>query len=167
MKATAFPELLNRLTVDCKDDGTRFTLFTRVDAIKEFLSGSNYQLIHEGSLSLIYTRKTDPSLWRVLVSSHIDCVYQNCFMEETDHCWKGTFDNSATNAIIINLTLHDQLNDDVVIAFTGDKEMHSGGAIEVMHVLHKAEANPEFGIVLDVTGMKLLSPSKTTGNLTY
>lgn len=62
MKATAFPELLNRLTVDCKDDGARFTLFTRVDAIKELLSGSNYQLIHEGSLSLIYARQTDPSL---------------------------------------------------------------------------------------------------------
>lgn len=88
---------------------------------------------------------------RVLVSSHIDCVYQNCFMEETDHCWKGTFDNSATNVIIINLMLHDQLNDDVVIAFTGDEEIHSGGAIEVMHVLHKAEANLEFGIILDVT----------------
>ena len=39
-------------------------------------------------------------------------------MEEADDCWKGTFDNSATNAVIIDLMLRDELNNDVVIALS-------------------------------------------------
>lgn len=146
-----YPHLLHRLTVDSKDDGTRFTVTNRVEEIKTLLQTSSYRLIHEGPLSLIYGQQTDPTEWRVLVSSHIDCVYQHCFVEESGDCWKGTFDNSATNAAIIELMLRNELNDEVIVAFTGDEEIHSGGAIEVMNILNKLEVQLEHGIVLDVT----------------
>lgn len=147
----SYSTLLQRLTIDSKDDGNKFTICNRVDEIKRLLQSSNYRLIHEGPLSLIYARQTDPAEWNTLISSHIDCVYQNCFMEEAGDCWIGTFDNSATNAVIIDLMLRDELNNDVVIAFTGDEEIHSGGAVEVMNVLHKDKVHLALGIILDVT----------------
>lgn len=151
MKHQLYPDLLHRLTVDCKDDGKQFIISTRIEEIKTLLQQSNYQLVSEGKLSLIYARKPKPEDWRILISSHIDCVYQNCFMTEDNNHWKGTFDNSATNAAIIDLMLRNELNDNAIIAFTGDEEIHSGGAIEVMNVLHKKEARLSHGIVLDVT----------------
>ena len=75
----SYPTLLQRLTIDSKDDGNKFTICNRVDEIKRLLESSNYRLIHEGPLSLIYARQTDPAEWNTLISSHIDCVYQNCF----------------------------------------------------------------------------------------
>lgn len=151
MQQTLYPDLLRRLTVDSKDDGKRFTITTRIDEIETLLRESNYHLIHKGDLSLIYARQTDPTQWKVLISSHIDCVYQDCFMEDTGDYWKGTFDNSATNAALVDLMLHDKLYESVVIAFTGDEEINSGGAIEVMNTLYQLNTDLDYGIVLDVT----------------
>ncbi|MCD8268565.1 MAG: hypothetical protein LUD46_09020 [Parabacteroides sp.] len=136
MQQTLYPDFLRRLTVDSKDDGKRFTVTTRIEEIETLLRESNYHLVHKGDLLLIYARQTDPTQWKVLISSHIDCVYQNCFMEDTGDYWKGTFDNSATNAALVNLMLHDKLNESVIIAFTGDEEINSCGAIEVMNTLY-------------------------------
>lgn len=151
MSHIQFPDLLRRLTIDSKDDGSHFTVTNRVDEIKKLLQTSRYHLVHKGPLSLIYARTIDPAQWRVLISSHIDCVYQKCFVEETGDCWKGTFDNSATNAAIVDMMLRDELDAHAIVAFTGDEEIHSGGAIEVMNVLHERGAQLNFGIVLDVT----------------
>lgn len=151
MSHIQYPDLLRCLTIDSKDDGSHFTVTYRVEEIKKLLQASRYHLVHEGPLALIYARTTDPAQWRVLISSHIDCVYQKCFAEEVGDFWKGTFDNSATNAAIIQLMLHDELDDHAIIAFTGDEEIHSGGAIEVMNVLHQSDAHLDYGLVLDVT----------------
>ncbi|MFQ9022476.1 MAG: hypothetical protein ACLR6J_16980 [Parabacteroides merdae] len=50
-------------------------------------------------------------------------------------CWKGTFDNSATNAAVIDLMLRGELDESVLVAFTGDEEKDSAGAIEIMQML--------------------------------
>ena len=55
----SYSTLLQRLTIDSKDDGNKFTICNRVNEIKGLLQSSNYRLIHEGPLSLIYARLTD------------------------------------------------------------------------------------------------------------
>ena len=149
-----YAELLTQLTVDCKDDGVRFLQHERIQAIKSILRDSEYQLLEEGNLSLLYGKPTKGTeAYRTLVSSHIDCVYTECFVREdtaTD-CWLGTFDNSATNAAVIALMLQGKLDDSVLIAFTGDEEKNSAGAVEILQTLQKGNYPIERIFVLDVT----------------
>lgn len=148
-----FAELLNKLTVDSKDNGIQFQEKKRLETIKSLLETSDYQLLEEGDLSLVYVKSgADIQQCKSLISSHIDCVYTHCFVEEADEKqWKGTFDNSATNAALVELMLKGVLSDSVMIAFTGDEEIHTHGAQEVMRFLAKNECRLEYALVLDVT----------------
>lgn len=147
-----YSERLKQLTVDCKDDGIRFLKLDRIREIQSQLEGSPYRLLYAGNLCLLYGKETSMDHYRVLVSSHIDCVYTECFVtEDSDDCWKGTFDNSATNAAIIDLMLAGDLDDSVLIAFTGDEEKNSAGAVEVLQLLQERDCPIERAIVLDVT----------------
>ena len=145
-------ERLKQLTVDCKDDGTRFLKQDRIREIQSLLENSDYQLLYAGNLCLLYGKATSMDHYRVLISSHIDCVYTECFVtEDSDDCWKGTFDNSATNAAIIDLMLEGALDNSVLVTFTGDEEKNSTGAIEVLQLLEERNCPIERTIVLDVT----------------
>lgn len=148
-----FLELLRELTVDCKDDQTAFTVADRVAVIRRMLASSAYELIHEGSLSLIYARKeTERSKPYVLVSSHIDCVYNQLFVAATETDFMGTFDNSLTNACLVDLMLRDALPEGVVVAFTGAEEQGSfEGASEVVQLLQADQEHCRLALVLDVT----------------
>ena len=148
-----YAELLNRLTVDCKDDGKQFRKKDRIHEIKALLENSDYELLGEGSLSLLYGRPLGgENTYRTLVSSHVDCVYKNCFVEDEDGLyWKGTFDNSATNAAVIDLMLQGELDESVLVAFTGDEENGSAGAIEILQMLARMECEVGKVLVLDVT----------------
>ena len=144
--------LLNRVTVDCKDDGETFQHTERIEVIKDYLRESSYQLIAEESLFLLYGKKQPrPGDAVVLISSHIDCVYQRCFFTESDEVYHGTFDNSFTNAALLYEMKCDTLPDDVLIAFTGDEEHDSAGAIAVNVYLTKQQTPIRFALVLDVT----------------
>ena len=149
----AYTDLLSQLTVDCKDDGERFTVTDRIQVIQSLLKESSYQLVYEGSTSFVYAKldffsQSD----QVLVSSHIDCVYETCFVADVDaEHWRGTFDNSATNAAIIDLMLADRLNPSVAVAFAGDEEVDSRGAREVMHYFHSKDIRIRRALVLDVS----------------
>ena len=148
-----YVELLNRLTVDCKDDGKQFRKQDRIHEVKALLENSDYELLGEGNLSLLYGKSAgEGNTYRTLVSSHVDCVYKNCFVEDEDElCWKGTFDNSATNAAVIDLMLRGELDESVLVAFTGDEEKDSAGAIEIMQMLGRMECRVGKALVLDVT----------------
>lgn len=149
----AYTDLLRQLTVNCKDNGRAFIVDERIRTIRSLLADSSYQLWREGGLSFVYAKPGFfSSEYKVLISTHIDCVYQHCFVEDTDEAYlKGTFDNSATNAAVIDLMLRDELDDSVMIAFTGDEEINSQGAVEVMHFLQQSEHRIDRAIVLDVT----------------
>lgn len=148
-----YEEVLSELTIDSKDNGIQFLEKKRLNKIKFLLSNSPYQLIDEGDLSLIYVKKgVNPHICKSLVSSHIDCVYSHCFMKDlNERYWLGTFDNSATNAALLSLMLQDSLSDLVMVAFTGDEEINTHGAKEVMRFLSKKECQLDFAVVLDVT----------------
>lgn len=145
-----FNELLPLLTVPCRDNGKVFTDTTRLDAIVRLLDGSAYETVYAGNLCRIYARRDTTGIG-VLVSSHIDCVYGRCFARPDAEGWKGTFDNSATNALLVELMLQDALPYGTLIAFTGDEEADSGGAREVMDWMKEHDVRPEAAIVLDVT----------------
>ena len=147
-----FFEILKSVTVNSRDDGKVFTCHTRIDAIKKLLNSSSYKLIHEGNLSLIYAlHRPQPGERVVLVSSHIDSLHSNSFCHEEGDCYKGTFDNSYTNASVLWNMLNSKFADNVVIAFTGDEEQDSQGAIETVCALGLMQCPIAFALVLDVT----------------
>ena len=151
-KQEEMESLLKQVTCDCKDDGNSFLVKDRIDVIKAYLENTAYQLLAEEDLFLLYGKDNlvqgKPV---VLISSHIDCVYESCFCETNGDYYHGTFDNSFTNAAILYLLKNHELPDNVVIAFTGDEEHDSAGAIALNVFLTRHGCPIRFAIVLDVT----------------
>ena len=146
------PELLNAVTVDCKDNGKEFTVTDRGAVIERLLEGSAYRLIARESLALLYAKRELVAGDRVvLVSSHVDCLYNACFCNDEGGCFRGTFDNSFGNAAILSLMLGGLLPDNVVVAFTGDEERDSQGAVQTVLALGRMQCEIKFALVLDVT----------------
>lgn len=144
--------LLKQVTVDCKDDGKAFQTTQRIDAIKSFLEDTSWKLLAEKDLFLLYgSRELAEDQPVVLISSHIDCVYTQCFCTETETCYQGTFDNSFTNAAILECMKNGQLPSNVVVAFTGDEEKDSSGAVALIIYLTRKHVHIRFALVLDVT----------------
>ena len=137
-----------------RDNGKEFTNTERLDYIKEVLEKSNYEIYKEKSLSVIYKKKNvDLPEKVVLISSHVDCVdeIKNPGFEITEEGdYKGTFDNAVTNAAIVIAMLEERLDDNVLIAFTGDEEEDSNGARQAIKFLKKKEKKV-IGIALDAT----------------
>lgn len=148
-----YAKLLRLLTVDCKDNGERFIDRSRISVLQSLLADTSYQLIYEGELSLVYAQPGFfDSSFRVLISSHLDCVYSSCFFQQVDEQhWCGTFDNSATNAAVVDLMLRRLLPPFVAIAFTGDEEVDSRGAIEVLKSFNTDGVMVDRCVVLDVS----------------
>lgn len=149
--------LLSRINVVCQDDGDRFTRTDRRDVIREILSGSAYHLLAGEPLFDLYGKKPLDALpdSLVLISTHIDCVEEiTCFSTRRlpDGLLRGTFDNSLTNMAAVRLMLDGQLPENAVIAFTGNEEDDSLGAVAVSKYLEKA-GKELFVMVLDVTDM--------------
>ena len=144
--------LLQKITVDCKDDGQSFQINDRIYAIKDGLKDSAYTLLAEHELFLLYGRQSLlPEKPIVLISSHIDCVYSKCFCSEAKDCYHGTFDNSFTNAALLYVMKYHPLPFNVFIAFTGDEEHNSGGAVALTVYLTQHQNPIRFALVLDVT----------------
>lgn len=124
-----FLQILKKVTVNSRDDGEKFTDATRLLAIENMLKGSEYELLYKGNLTMLYSKRPPTDGERVvLVSTHIDTVYSQCFCQEKDNSLYGTFDNSYTNAATIWNMLNGKFADNVIIAFTGDEEKDSQGA---------------------------------------
>lgn len=149
-----FIELLKAVTVDCKDNGKEFTVSTRVEVIESLLKDSAYKLVAREPLSLIYAKHELCEGESVaLVSSHVDCLYENCFCSVEEAFLRGTFDNSFGNAAILWMMLHDMLPDNVVVAFTGDEERDSQGAVQTVLALGRMQCKIKFALVLEVTNV--------------
>ena len=147
-----FFDILQAVTVDCKDNGERFTVTDRVMAIEQILEQTDYKLIGRQPLALLYSkrevREGDRAL---LISSHIDCVYPRCFCTDEGDCLRGTFDNSFTNAALLLNMVQDRLPDNVVVAFTGNEESDSKGAVQAVVALGQMGCEVAAALVLDVT----------------
>lgn len=147
-----FVDVLKAVTVDCKDNGKEFTVTDRVTVIEHLLKGTDYRVIAREPLSLIYAKcefSAGDSV--VLVSSHIDCLYDSCYCDGDGDYLRGTFDNSVGNAAILFLMIQGKLPDNVVVAFTGDEEQNSQGAVQTVIALGRLQCEIKYALVLDVT----------------
>lgn len=145
-------EILSAVTVDCKDDGKEFVVSDRIAVIERLLQGSAYKLVAREPLALLFAKRVPQEGEKMLlVSSHIDCVYDNCFCADEGDCLRGTFDNSFTNAALLWNMLHDRLLDNVVVAFTGNEEGDSQGAVQTVVALGRMGCEVASALVLDVT----------------
>lgn len=147
-----FLDILQAVTVDCKDNGGCFTVTDRVAVIEHLLDGSAYRLVAREPLALVYAKRNlceGDSV--VLVSSHIDCVYSRCFSADDGDCLRGTFDNSFTNAAVLWAMINNTLPDNVVVAFTGNEESDSQGAVQTVVALGQMGCEVAAALVLDVT----------------
>lgn len=144
--------LLESVTVDSKDNGSVFTLTNRCNVIESLLEGSSYKLIARQPLALLYS-KSEPGCGDrvVLLSSHIDCVYPSLFCKDIGEGMHGTFDNSFGNAAALWSMLNDTLPGNTVVAFTGDEEVESRGALQAVELLEERGVVVSATVVLDVT----------------
>ena len=146
---------LNYLTVRNTDNGRCFTDTTRLERIEELLKESPFSFVKKEALFYAFSQIPFKELkdGALIISSHVD------FKRETTRCFSdttaekkaiGTYDNSATNAAIVELMLHAELPKNIMVVFTGDEEKDSGGesgvARFIKHLGIKAKC-----IVLDVT----------------
>ena len=147
-----FFSLLRAVTVDCRDNGEAFTVTDRVAVIEHVLGKTDYRLIARQPLALMYAKRELREGDKVLlISSHIDCVFSKCFCSDEGECLRGTFDNSFTNAALLWNMLNNTLPDNVVVAFTGDEERDSHGAVQAVVALGQSGCEVSAALVLDVT----------------
>ncbi len=147
-----FFDILQSVTVDCKDNGECFTVTDRVAAVERMLEKTGYKLISRQPLALLYAKHPLHEGDRVLlISSHIDCVYSRCFCADEGGCLRGTFDNSFTNATVLWAMINNALPDNVVVAFTGNEESDSQGAVQTVVALGQMGCAVAAALVLDVT----------------
>ena len=147
-----FFDILQAVTVDCKDNGEAFTVTDRVAVIEHVIGKTDYRLIARQPLALMYAKRELREGDRVLlISSHIDCVFSKCFCSDEGECLRGTFDNSFTNAALLWNMLNNTLPDNVVVAFTGDEERDSHGAVQAVVALGQSGCEVSAALVLDVT----------------
>ena len=150
--------MLDHVNVASRDDGRRFVDTTRLDAIDRVLrkAGAPWALQASGPLFRLYGRSGSPgpvTAHPVLISSHADSEYatHHHSLLAGGQELLGTFDNSITNAAVLGLMLDDRLPHDAVVAFTGDEENESRGAVDVLTHLRGTGRDPRAVIVLDVT----------------
>lgn len=149
-----FFSLLKAVTVDCKDDGTQFILPDRIEAIESLLKNTPYTLIAREPLALLFAKRVPQECEKiVLISSHIDCVYSSCFCDDADGCWRGTFDNSFGNTAVLWCMMNDMLPENTVVAFTGDEERDSNGAVQALLALGRMGCTVSVAIVQDITNV--------------
>lgn len=150
--------ILERIMLLCRDDGKHFIVEDRLNEINEIMTGSVYRMVEQQGLFRLFAKRPLEEIQGpvILVSSHVDCEegINECFCEDLgDGFLKGTFDNAATNAAVLSVMLEGSLPDNVLIAFTGDEERHSRGAIKTVEFLRSSNLTIDLAVVLDVTDM--------------
>lgn len=149
-----FSDVLSAVTVDCKDNGKEFIVTERIEAIERLLQGTEYRLVAHEPLALLFAKRVPQENEKVvLVSSHVDCVYNSCYCSDNGEYYKGTFDNSFGNAAVLWCMLNDMLPANVVVAFTGDEEKDSHGVYQALEALKKYGCELSCAIVQDVTNV--------------
>jgi hypothetical protein len=161
--------VLNQVNVPSADDGERFVIRDRVEAIASLLSGSKYRAIKADGLSFIYAAEGfEHSKGAILISCHADSLYKHYWLRDAGEELAGTFDNSICVAILVDAMLRGALPDEAIVAFTGDEEDELNGAAETMEFIDRTpglHGKVEFAVVLDITAEGFHSVDFTVENL--
>jgi len=147
--------LVHGLTLPSRDNQQEFTETQRLETLQRLLATTPYQLRFEAPLAKVYALPTfEADKPFVLVSAHIDSVYESYHSHEQDGLLTGTYDNSLCNAIITTLMSEGVLPSQVLVAFTGDEETREGtGVHQTIKALYEQDAfqHLNFVLVLDLT----------------
>ena len=148
-----FFDILRQIMLPSKDNGLYFTDTQRLEKINDLLLHTGYKRLNtEGPFVLYSLKPLDEIRSPIVISSHVDCVMTRFFTRENDEeTMIGTYDNCLTNSAVLTLMLEGSLHDDIVVAFTGDEECNSNGAIRLCDYFRKNNIEPLATIVLDVT----------------
>lgn len=162
-------QLIKDITVPCTDDGKTFVDCTRINVIKNVLSNTNYEVMQESPLALIYKHKSfNMNRPACVVSSHIDSVYTKFYTETTKRLVKGTFDNSVCTAVLVHTMINASLHPQTIVAFTGNEEQGGIGASQVSEFIKtNLWSNPDWMSVisLDLTNECYRNKSYTFENV--
>lgn len=127
-------------TIPCTDDGKKFICTSRLHLIESTLKDSDFILLKKASLSRIYQHKLlDVELPTVIVSAHIDSVYNSYWTCDTENEISGTLDNSACVGILLNKIINKELNPQTIVVFTGNEEQDGKGAKQVSRFIKKTD----------------------------
>ncbi len=160
--------ILQKITVPCLNISGNINKKRKADIIRGLLLSSKWHLqkFDEEYNFLMYMQDSsfDTNKKYVLISTHIDTVYEmdNCFSQVQDPYFFGTYDNSLTNAVVIDNMLKNKFGNNVIIVFTGNEEYGMSGAHDVCQSLKNV--NIEHVIVLDVTYEKYFNKDFTFDN---
>lgn len=139
----------------------KWTNTAKVDRAAELAERLGYN-VAKGKCSYLFSKAPIDSLKEydhiILISSHADfaptITKPFCHVTSDGKTLRGTFDNSITNATIINMMQEGVVPDNVVFALTGDEETgRCGGVKEAVLTLLALGINKEdiYPIALDVT----------------
>jgi len=148
------PSRIIQLTVPCSDNGERFTRTDRLDLIQKTVANLEYDVLGDWPLAKVYRHRAfQPDRSAILISSHIDSLYDDYYATTKDGELQGTFDNSACNAITVEGMINNLFPSQVLISFTGDEEGNSKGVDQTIESLQEKNifANLEMVISLDLT----------------
>lgn len=125
LNKSKFSKILKIINVPCYDNGAKFTDLKKIDQIKALFKNYNCE---EGNLFKFFYKDKNS---KIIIASHIDCVYSITYTKITKKGIYATLDNSLTNAIIIFCkNKYPKLFENVNILFTGNEEDYSNGAKE-------------------------------------
>ena len=166
-------EVLQKVNVNCKNCGDKWTNMDRLIAIKELLSSSFYKRVNDDrELAHIYAKQPiTKGKDYIVISTHVDTVPEltEFFTERLSNGQiKGTFDNALTNAVVVyNMLQNNNFGDNVIVAFTGDEENMETqtGAMHTMEYFETLGVNVSIYIVLDVTWDRHLGNIATVENI--
>ena len=138
------------------DNGEKFSdeKSQKIPLIRELVKETGY-FEEKLPLALLYSLKPIRDLKGkvIIISSHIDThkrIKTPFYQRKGDVCL-GTFDNSLTNHVAIELMKRCDLKDNIIFAFTGNEEYGFGGAREVAEYFAKYENIKPKYITLDIT----------------
>jgi len=137
-----FLKIFNEINYPCYDNGQNFIELKKIFNIKNLLKDYNSE---DGDLFVFFYKSKNN---KIILSSHIDCVYDKTHCKVKKNGLYATLDNSLTNAILIYcVKKYPKLFSNVDILFTGNEEDKSKGAMEFAQRLN----NTHFVLNMDVT----------------
>ncbi len=124
---------LQKIALPQRDNGEKFYVNERLDAIRERLEDSGYHEVYAGDLTSVWSKKPLEELSGIempgMITAHIDIVKgikkpyaDNILTSNIGLIMKGTYDNLICDAALVEVMRGGNVPDNVFFCFDGDEE---------------------------------------------
>lgn len=161
---TSMIETLQKIALPQRDNGKKFYVNERLDAIRERLADSGYHEIYAGDLTSVWSKKPLEELSGIempgMITAHIDIVNQikkpfadNILTSDVGLVMKGTYDNLICDAALVEVMRGGNVPDNVFFCFDGDEETGQcrGFKEAAKWIEGQCGTKPAWAIATDVT----------------